>query len=581
MNKFFNSSQPRSNPKLKILLISAGIVLVVGLLAFWAIRSATFQNKRSEESMLVMQSVLDTLQVENYFRDDFKRRDIHRQFVKFYSDRDYRLAWSTLKKPLPLADSLFGALQMARQEGLNPDDYNVKELKQMRDSVFQRSLIKIQYKRPDLLRLVQLDFQLTAAYLSYASHLAIGRINPQKLEPTWMINPQRSANLAANLEKALRNRHINRSLKELLPDRQEYQQLRALLVTYRKIEEQGGWPGVVPSALYRLGKKGEPVTALRRRLALSGDLKTATAADSALFDDSLAEALKGFQERHGLQPNGKVDEATIKALNEPVARQIDRIELNLERLRWLPEKMGEEYVLVNVPGYDLKVMNGKEKALQMRVVVGKEFNSTPIFRDTIEYIVFSPDWSVPMSIATKEILPIVQRDPQYLLANNYKVYSSWDTRDTVPLDPEAIDWDSLSEDNFKYRVVQGAGEGNALGSVKFMFPNKMDIYLHDTPASHLFKRNERAFSHGCVRVEKPTELAKYLLRDNNRWSEETIKEAMQQDKPETVKLPRKVPVFITYLTAYADDQGRLNLREDIYGHDSKQLSFLERKSARL
>ena len=581
MNKNLDITSFWRNPKNRVILISGGLVLVIGLLAFFAYRNATFQNKRSEESTLVMQSVLDTLQVEAYFRDDFKRRDLHRQFAKFYTDRDYRLAWSTLKKPLPLADSLFAALQGASLEGLQPDDYNVKELKQMRDSVFQRSMLKIKYKRPDLLRLVQLDFQLTASYLMYASHLATGRISPNKVDANWMINPQRNADLARSLEKALKSRSINRALLDLLPRRDDYRQLREQLARYHQVQGQGGWPEVETSQQYRPGKSGAAVATLRKRLALSGDLPDGGGADSTLFDDALVQAVKGFQERHGLNPSGKVDNATLQALNVPVGRRIAQISLNLERLRWMPEDMGKEYLMVNVPAFDLKVVKNNREDLRMRVVVGKEFNSTPIFRDTMEYIVFSPDWTVPRSIATKEILPIVQRNPDYLLTNNYQVYDSWDARDTTALDPHAIDWDSLSEDNFSYRVVQGPGTGNALGAVKFMFPNKMDIYLHDTPADHLFNRSERAFSHGCVRVEKPKELAEYLLRDSNKWNEESITKAMQQDKPENVKLPRKLPVFLVYLTAYTDENGRLNFRDDVYGHDARQLEVLVKKSARL
>jgi len=581
MNRNIDRTSFWRNPKNRVILILGSLVLVIGLLAFFAYRNATFQNKRSEESTLVMQSVLDTLQVEAYFRDDFKRRDLHRQFAKFYTDRDYRLAWSTLKKPLPLADSLFAALQGASLEGLQPDDYNVKELKQMRDSVFQRSLLKIKYKRPDLLRLVQLDFQLTASYLMYASHLATGRFNPSKVDANWMINPQRNADLAKSLEKALKSRNINKALLDLLPGRNDYRQLRGQLARYHQVQQQGGWSGVQASQQYRPGKSGAAVAALRKRLALSGDLPNGGGADSTLFDDTLVQAVKGFQERHGLTPSGKVDDATLRALNVPVDRRIAQISLNLERLRWLPEDLGKEYLMVNVPAFDLKIVKNNREDLRMRVVVGKEFNSTPIFRDTMEYIVFSPDWTVPRSIATKEILPIVQRNPDYLLTNNYQVYDSWDARDTTALDPHAIDWASLSEDNFSYRVVQGPGTGNALGAVKFMFPNKMDIYLHDTPANHLFNRSERAFSHGCVRVEKPKELAEYLLRDTNKWNEASIAEAMQQDKPENVKLPRKLPVFLVYLTAFTDENGRVNFRDDVYGHDASQLEALVKKSARL
>jgi murein L,D-transpeptidase YcbB/YkuD len=275
MNRNIDRTSFWRNPKNRVILIPPALCWWWACWPFLPGRNATFQNKRSEESTLVMQSVLDTVAVEAYFRDDFKRRDLHRQFAKFYTDRDYRLAWSTLKKPLPLADSLFNALQDASREGLQPDDYNIKELKQMRDSVFQRSMLKIKYKRPDLLRLVQLDFQLTAAYLTYASHLGTGRINPNKVDETWMINPQRNADLAKNLEKALKSRtHRQGAARPAAASRRLPRTARAT-GRYHQIQQQGGWPAVEASPSYRPGQSGAAVAALRRRLALTGDLPKA------------------------------------------------------------------------------------------------------------------------------------------------------------------------------------------------------------------------------------------------------------------------------------------------------------------
>jgi murein L,D-transpeptidase YcbB/YkuD len=563
-------------------IVAGAVLIILSVAGIIVWQSVAVQKRRSHESMLIMQSVMDTLKVESYFRDDYKRRLLHKQLIQFYNDRDYQLAWNTLKKPLPQTDSLLEAIRLSYQEGLEPDDYNFTEIKNLQESVFQPTrLIKKKYKKPDLLKLVQLDFYTTAAYLTYASHLKTGRIDPSRLDTNWISKPV-NVNLARELAEAVRGKRIKRSLAALLPQQEGYHQLKNQLAHFRAIAEKGGWPVVRFSKPAKKGSNSEEIAVLKKWLALNGDLDQAKATQNpTIFDTDLENALKKFQDRHGLAADGKINSATLEAMNVPIEKRMDQIALNMERFRWLPDNLGKQYVTVNVPEFKLRVFKNDKKTMEMRVIVGREFSSTPIFSDTIEYIVMSPTWTVPKDIVVKEMLPIIQRNPQYLLANNFEVFTSWDSRDSIPLDSEAINWDTLSLDNFTYRVVQKPGENNSLGLIKFMLPNKMDIYLHDTPADYLFDQPKRAFSHGCIRLEKPAELAAYLLDNEKKWNEETITKAMHQDHSTIASLPEKVPVRIMYSTAWMDEFGRMNFRKDIYGYDVKQVSAIRRKSKQL
>jgi murein L,D-transpeptidase YcbB/YkuD len=267
-------------------------------------------------------------------------------------------------------------------------------------------------------------------------------------------------------------------------------------------------------------------------------------------------------------------ENTLAMLNVPVKERVKQIKLNLERFRWHPERPEGRHVVVNVPELKVYVYEGEDSTLSMRVIVGEAYESvTPIFNDSIEYISFSPTWTVPVSIATEEMLPKLKKDPGYLPSRNFKLYESWE-EDAAEVDPYEVNWEKVKADDFPYKIVQQPGANNSLGRVKFMFPNKMSIYLHDTPADYLFDRNERDLSHGCIRVEKPVELAAYLLQEEEMGMAE-VEQNMNLPEPLNTVLPEKVPVFIEYRTAWMGSNGRVHFREDIYGHDQKQINKLE------
>jgi L,D-transpeptidase YcbB len=282
---------------------------------------------------------------------------------------------------------------------------------------------------------------------------------------------------------------------------------------------------------------------------------------SPVFDANVSGAVKRFQERHRIEPDGVVDADTVRALNVPVEARIRAIELNLERWRWLPDQMPARYLIVNVPDFRLEAIEDGKSVMSMRVVVGGPDNKTPIFADTMTHVVFSPYWNVPPRIAKEETIPSAARDPGFLARNNMEVVSP--SGDVVESD--SVDWSSPGG----FRIRQRPGSGNALGGVKFVFPNNFDVYLHDTNATRLFDRIERGLSHGCVRVEEPHKLAHYVLREQAEWTPEAIDAAMKSGQEKHVKLTSAVPVYILYKTAWVHDGG-VRFLKDLYGHDAAQ-----------
>ncbi|MEO8226016.1 MAG: L,D-transpeptidase family protein, partial [Gemmatimonadota bacterium] len=272
-----------------------------------------------------------------------------------------------------------------------------------------------------------------------------------------------------------------------------------------------------------------------------------------------------------LDSTGVVEAATLKALNVPVEARIRQMELNLERLRWLPHAFGDRYVLVNIPDYRLHAFDGGKEVLTMRVVVGSEYgHATPVFADTLSTVVFRPYWNLPRDITNEEVLPKLRDDPNYLAAHHYEVVRG---NNSEVVDPQSIDWKDVDTSKIDFRIRQQPGEDNSLGRVKFLFPNQFDIYMHDTPARNLFGKDQRALSHGCVRLEHPDQFASYVLDGQSEWTPERIQTAMTSDSSQQVSVKRKLPVYIVYLTAYTDG-GALQFRGDPYGADSRAIAKL-------
>ncbi len=487
---------------------------------------------------------------------------------------DYNLAWIDVKninQAFNKADTLIAAINNAPTHGLDPEFYRISEIIALEDEIaneYDDTTYPIERK------LVELDYLLTSAYFNYGYHLFYGRAELDQIIESW-IGKYQPISFANHLLEALKSDNIMESIADLTPRNTEYENLRKGLALYRKIQENGGWePIMLPKEKLELGDSLPEVLALKNRLRLTHDYASIFEEDNELYDEYLKKAVADFQERNGLTPDGVVGKSTIDMINIPVDKKIDKIKLNMERLRWRQANFEGDFIVVNIPAYQMKLFKDGRESLDMKVIVGESYDhETPIFSDSMEYIAFSPTWNVPLSIARNEMLPKLKADCNYLDKMNCDAYAGW-TGNEKPINCCAQNIKNYTSSNFNWRIVQRPGPGNALGKVKFIFPNSKNIYLHDTPTDHLFNRTERDFSHGCIRVEKPADLAYTLLKDQG-YTEVDVYENMNLTEPKNVALKEKLPVYITYRTAWVDEKGKVNFRPDIYNYDAAQLKSMD------
>jgi murein L,D-transpeptidase YcbB/YkuD len=407
--------------------------------------------------------------------------------------------------------------------------------------------------------LARSDVLLTTVYAGIAEQLLVGHVNPRSVSQSWYIDP-REERVDSAMARMLRAQRLDQAMDAMRPHQEAYDALRAQLQRYRQLVATGGWTRLADGPALSPGDSAPAarLTALRERLRVGGflDRRTSRATGDTgrlmAYDSVLAGAVARFQARHGIVVDSAVGSETIAALNVPVEYRTAQIAANLERFRWLPRSLGTRYILVNVPAFQLQAFDNGSEVLTMKVIVGAEYDgrSTPVFSDSMQTVVFRPYWNVTENIAQNEIWPKAQSDPSYLSRNGYEVVNS----------PEGP------------RVRQRPGPGNALGLVKFLFPNNFAIYLHDTPQGELFEEDVRAFSHGCIRVEKPAELAQYVLG----WPADSVRRMMDGAKDDRhVEVKPKIPVYIVYLTSYVRD-GALYFGNDLYSRDQALVEAVRR-----
>ncbi len=481
---------------------------------------------------------------------------------QFYQKRGDAPAWIKDRKPRPQMDELIQALQQTDREGIDPALYNASVLSARRVEAGRGFLSMKGFNETEA---AHLDVWLTYLYLQYASDLTSGVANLSHADPGWQIRKKTSDPLP-QLEDALAENRVAQSLDAMTPRHVQYTALREALAKHREIARLGGWPALPAQLKLKPGQHSEAIPLVARRLAVTGDYTDTAGERATTYGADLQEAVKRFQRRHGLEPDGIISAATVARMNVPVAQRIQQLALNLERWRWLPADLGDRHILVNVPEYHLEVWDQGKVPLSMRVVVGKKDTPTPIFNDDMTYLVLAPYWNVPPDIVKSETVPQALRDPAFLERTDMEVLD----REGNPVEPSSIDMESVGE----YRFRQRPGASNSLGLVKFMFPNQYNVYLHDTPADSLFARATRSFSHGCVRLEQPEKLAQYVLADQPSWTPDRISQAMHSGAETTVKLSRSLPVYLGYWTARVSADGILQFRDDLYGVDARQSAML-------
>ncbi|MBO6562752.1 MAG: L,D-transpeptidase family protein [Nisaea sp.] len=438
--------------------------------------------------------------------------------------------------------AVLSALAAADRDGLDPSDYAID---------------------PSVTEPGALDRAVSATLIRYVTDLQAGRVAPQKADPDLFVYA-REIDISGSLERLAAAEDPKAALSNLAPANPVYRRLRRLLAEYRALEETGGWTNVPGGPALKPGMRDPRVEAVRTRLQATADIGESEG-DRQLYDAALEIAVRAFQRRHGLEPDGVVGAKSVAAMNVPVGERIRQILINMERFRWMPDEFGDDHVFVNMAGFELDYVRHGTIDLRMRVVVGRQYRETPVFSDRIRYIEVNPTWTVPPKIANQDLLPKILKDPGFLKTGGFEVFSSWQ-EDATLLDPAKIDWAKLPNGRVPYRLRQAPGKTNALGQFKFMFPNRFDIYLHDTPARQDFRRAVRAFSSGCIRLEQPQTLAEVLLAADGQPAER-LAGALASGKTTRINFKTPVPVHLTYLTTWIGEGGTVEFRDDIYGRD--------------
>ena len=482
---------------------------------------------------------LDSNTLERFIADKKLSDSVARRMRSFYNTRNYQFAWFSADG---LTEQALGFWNLHDYVTTYDNDTTLRDktLQKRMDALVAEENLSVNASDKTY---INTELTLTQHFILYIlNNYEKGYVKRKEMERFIPFKKQDAMYLADSL---LNKKHKDNKYFEDVHE--PYGQLKNQLETYYNIAQKGGWPQIVTTKkTLKKGASDSVVTVIKKRLRITGDLPGSDT--SRIFNDTLVNAVKSYQERMGYKPDGIVTAQLINDMNVPALKRVEQILMNMGRMRWMPHTPSGQLILVNIPEFKLHMHEGKNKAFDMNVVVGKEGHNTMMFSGDLNQVVFSPYWNVPPSIVKKEILPALQKNPNYLQDNNME---------------------QVGMDGDVPKIRQLPGPGNSLGRVKFLFPNSFYIYFHDTPAKSLFEKDKRAYSHGCIRLADPDKMANYLLRNNPEWTPDRIRAAMNSGVEKYVKLKNPVPVVITYYTAWVDDNGRLNFRDDIYDHDQK------------
>ena len=513
----------------------------------------------SAESYLQIHSWVERIKTGNCAKD--KNCPISSVILlpKLYEKYNYQLIWTNSKS----VNQLIDAIKDSYQDGLTPEDYHLSLIQQL-----QASLVV----NPDLDKQAKLDVVLTDSLVRLGYHLLIGKVDPESMDSNWNMQQTLDMDSILKMSSSIDNGQITKLISGFRPQVDFYNGLKRALANYRKIQTEGGWTQVPAGEILKFGMISPRVLAIRQRLSISSDMP-AINTKSAVYDNAVEDGVKRFQQRHGLAVNGLVNKITLAAMNVPIKARIDQLRVNLDRARWVLHKLPREFVMVDIAGFNVRYINNGQEIWRTRAQVGNAYRKTPIFRSHIRFIIFNPTWTVPPTILREDILPKIKRDSEYLQNRNMVVLSQSGTR----IDPGTIDWLKYSGKNFPYLIRQQPGPKNTLGRVKFMFPNKHAVYLHDTLRKSGFKKVGRALSSGCIRIQNPLYFAELLLANKPGWDRARIDTIVKSRKTTHVNLIKPLTVMLLYWTAGVDSEHRVIFSPDIYDRDRAILVGLNGK----
>ncbi len=479
----------------------------------------------------------------------------------FYGDPGSQDLWQDDK----LAADFIRHLENAHKDGLGQRDNLIEQLR-----AFRRINRLALTQEAQLQQLAMAELYWSAGFLKYAAQLKKGRFLPTKIDSKLFWQPK-EIDMVAALQLVSTLGDVDAFFNAWEPQLPTYKALKKALAEYQALEAAGGWPSVRVIDVLKPGEDNEVVPQLRARLAVTdGAPVSPPLGQETIYGEDLQGAVKRFQRRHGLEDDGIVGKNTFFQLNIPVQSRLRQVVLSMERLRWMPEDLGKHYILVNIAGYDLRRVENSKVQEVMRVVVGKPYHQTPVFSETMTYVEVNPYWNVPRSIAVSEELPKLKRSPGARAAKGFEAVVN-----NKPIPLTAINWSQYSRTNFPVRLRQKPGPNNALGRVKFMFPNRFNVYMHDTPARSLFSKSARAFSHGCIRLARPIDMAEQVLSTSvPGWDRKRVDRVVDSKKRTVVSLKSPIEVHVTYSTSWRDEDGDVQFRPDIYRRDAKLYAAL-------